>query len=100
MNVPEVSPEGAKRRMERRDAYVYLDVRTVPEFIGGHPPGALNIPVAILSTSVADGDAVHLGEGGSGRAQAVGRGVAGDGARRVLDVEVSLLLHGRHQTLR
>ena len=49
MNVPEVSPEGAKRRMERRDAYVYLDVRTEPEFIGGHPPGALNIPVAFLS---------------------------------------------------
>ncbi len=49
MNVPEVSPEGAKRRMERRDAYIYLDVRTVPEFIGGHPPGALNIPVAFVS---------------------------------------------------
>jgi rhodanese-related sulfurtransferase len=38
-----VSPEEADRLM-REDAYIYLDVRSVPEFEVGHPAGAYNVP--------------------------------------------------------
>ena len=34
--------------METED-YVYLDVRSVPEFEAGHPPGAYNIPIAHMT---------------------------------------------------
>lgn len=46
MAIPEVTPDQAKARLDSRQGYVYLDVRTVPEFNNGRPPGALNIPVA------------------------------------------------------
>ncbi len=29
-----------------REGYVYVDVRSVPEFEGGHPEGAYNVPFA------------------------------------------------------
>ena len=45
-NISEVTPAEAKRLLDMDDSYVYLDVRTVSEFIDGHVPGALNIPVA------------------------------------------------------
>ena len=46
MAIPEITPEQAKTRLDSGQGYVYLDVRTVPEFNNGRPPGALNIPVA------------------------------------------------------
>ena len=30
----------------RREGYLYLDVRSVPEFEQGHPEGAYNVPIA------------------------------------------------------
>ena len=39
-----VSPEEAKRLLDDEE-YAYLDVRSVPEFGAGHPPGAYNIPL-------------------------------------------------------
>lgn len=57
MRVPEISPEGAKRRMEHSDDYCYVDVSTVPEFLSGHPPNALNIPIAFLNPSTGQMDA-------------------------------------------
>ena len=39
-----VSPEEALGLMEK-DGYVYVDVRSVPEFEAGHPKNALNIPI-------------------------------------------------------
>ncbi len=45
MNMIEIQPDEAKRLLDG-GGYVYLDVRTVPEFVNGHPPAALNIPVA------------------------------------------------------
>jgi rhodanese-related sulfurtransferase len=44
MAVKRVSPEEAWALMEQ-DGYVYVDVRSVPEFQGGHPKGAYNIPI-------------------------------------------------------
>ena len=38
-----ISPEDALERMEDDD-YMYVDVRSVPEFEGGHPEGAYNVP--------------------------------------------------------
>lgn len=46
-----VSPEDAKKLMDE-EGYVYLDVRSIPEFEQGHPEGAYNIPL------------LHRGEGG------------------------------------
>ena len=45
MTVRKVSPQEAQDLVER-EGYVYVDVRSVPEFEGGHPAGACNVPVA------------------------------------------------------
>jgi rhodanese-related sulfurtransferase len=45
MTVKKVSPAEARALMER-EGYVYVDVRSVPEFEGGHPEGAYNVPFA------------------------------------------------------
>jgi rhodanese-related sulfurtransferase len=39
-----VSPEEARDLMDK-DGYVYVDVRSVPEFAAGHATGAYNIPL-------------------------------------------------------
>jgi rhodanese-related sulfurtransferase len=44
MAVKRVSPEEARDLMSK-EGYVYLDVRSVPEFAAGHPTGAYNIPL-------------------------------------------------------
>src|SRR5205085_2220644 len=41
----EISPQEAYELMQRDPQVVYLDVRSVPEFEAGHPPGAINIPL-------------------------------------------------------
>jgi len=38
-----ISPEDALEKMEDGE-YAYVDVRSVPEFEGGHPEGAYNVP--------------------------------------------------------
>jgi len=38
-----VSPEEAKDLLE--EGYIYVDVRSEPEFEAGHVPGALNVPL-------------------------------------------------------
>lgn len=45
-----VSPEEAYDLMEDED-FVYIDVRTVAEYEGGHPEGAYNIPVKLRGAS-------------------------------------------------
>jgi rhodanese-related sulfurtransferase len=39
-----VSPQEA-RELQENDGYVYVDVRSVPEFQAGHPMGAFNVPL-------------------------------------------------------
>ena len=51
MNIRRVSPTEALE-LVRTQGYVYVDVRSVPEFERGHPEGAYNVPIA------------HLGPGG------------------------------------
>ena len=50
MSVKRVSPEEAKTLIED-EQYAYLDVRSIPEFDAGHPPGAYNIPIAHMTPS-------------------------------------------------
>ncbi|PYQ55378.1 MAG: rhodanese-like domain-containing protein [Acidobacteria bacterium] len=44
MAVKRITPEEARDLMDK-DGYVYLDVRSVPEFAAGHPTGAYNVPL-------------------------------------------------------
>ncbi len=48
MPIAQVTPEEAKRLLDS-GGFVYLDVRTVPEFVNGHAPSALNIPVVEMN---------------------------------------------------
>jgi len=51
MPVRRVPPAEASRLIAE-EGYVYLDVRSIPEFDGGHPTGAYNVPL------------LHMGPGG------------------------------------
>ena len=53
MPIRRVSPEEAFDLMQN-DGWVYLDVRSIPEFEEGHPSGAFNVPL------------LHRGPGGGG----------------------------------
>jgi rhodanese-related sulfurtransferase len=44
MNVKRVSPEEADTLL-KEEGYVYVDVRSIPEFDAGHTAGAYNIPL-------------------------------------------------------
>ena len=44
MPVKRVSPDEAKEIIDN-EGYVYLDVRSLPEFEAGHPTGAYNVPL-------------------------------------------------------
>ena len=41
----ELSPQEAYELMQSDPEYLYLDVRSVPEFEAGHAQGAINIPI-------------------------------------------------------
>jgi rhodanese-related sulfurtransferase len=43
--IEQTTPEAAQQLM--RQGHRYIDVRTEQEFAGGHPTGAVNIPVAV-----------------------------------------------------
>jgi rhodanese-related sulfurtransferase len=45
-----ISPQEALAKMN--EGYVYVDVRSEPEFVEGHPVGAVNVPI------------MHIGAGG------------------------------------
>ncbi len=44
MTVKRVSPQEAET-LVKEEGYVYVDVRSIPEFDAGHPAGAYNIPL-------------------------------------------------------
>jgi rhodanese-related sulfurtransferase len=44
MSFKRVSPKEACELMDR-DGYVYVDVRSIPEFEAGHPESAYNVPL-------------------------------------------------------
>jgi rhodanese-related sulfurtransferase len=45
MEIKRITPEEAKQLLDSQAGYIYLDVRTVPEFNAGHVPAAKNVPV-------------------------------------------------------
>ena len=47
MSVNQVSPQEALKVLEEHEGAIYLDVRTVPEYVAAHPRGAMNVPVLI-----------------------------------------------------
>lgn len=51
MSIPQIKPKEASAKLAD-GCTVYLDVRTVPEFVSGHAPGAINIPVAEMNPMV------------------------------------------------
>jgi rhodanese-related sulfurtransferase len=52
----QLTPEEALEKMEEED-YVYIDVRSINEFEGGHPEGAYNIPLKhMLPGGMADNE--------------------------------------------
>jgi rhodanese-related sulfurtransferase len=44
MDIKRITPQEALELMED-EGYQYVDVRSVPEFEGGHPEGAYNVPL-------------------------------------------------------
>lgn len=44
MDIKRVSPHEAHSLVEN-DGYVHIDVRSVPEFVNGHPKGSYNVPL-------------------------------------------------------
>jgi rhodanese-related sulfurtransferase len=46
MTVKQISSQEAYELLQKELDSVYIDVRTVPEFLAGHPKDAVNIPVA------------------------------------------------------
>jgi rhodanese-related sulfurtransferase len=47
----QINPQEAQHSLQEEKYTIYLDVRTVPEFVNGHPPSALNIPVVLPDPS-------------------------------------------------
>lgn len=48
----EVSAQEAFELMQNDPDYIYLDVRSVPEFEAGHPQNAINIPIMHFTPGV------------------------------------------------
>jgi rhodanese-related sulfurtransferase len=46
MAIKEITPQEAHDLLKANPEAVYIDVRTEREFAGGHPVGAVNIPIA------------------------------------------------------
>lgn len=46
MPIKDITPQQAHELLTSNAGAVYIDVRTEREFANGHPPGAVNIPVA------------------------------------------------------
>lgn len=45
MSVQVINPTQAKDLLDSDDGYVYIDVRSMPEYEDAHPAGSLNIPI-------------------------------------------------------
>lgn len=66
MAIKEITPQQAHDLLQNDPAAIYIDVRTPREFAGGHPQGAVNIPVAFPDPArgmVMNADFVKVVEG-------------------------------------
>jgi rhodanese-related sulfurtransferase len=46
-DITRISPKEASDKLA--EGWTYVDVRTVEEFEAGHPPGAVNVPIALAA---------------------------------------------------
>jgi rhodanese-related sulfurtransferase len=99
MPVKRVSPEDAQRLMDE-EGYVYVDVRSIPEFEAGHPKGAYNVPwkhmdaagvhdnddfVAIMETTFGKDAKLVVGCKSGGRSLAAAETLLEEGFSNVVD---------------
>lgn len=99
MPIERVDPKRAHELITEA-GYVYVDVRTVPEFEGGHPRGAFNVPFAqpgpsglvpnprfleVMRARFGRGDALVLGCLAGGRSLAAAELLEREGFARVVD---------------
>lgn len=45
MSYTDITPAEAQKLLDSDEDYVYVDVRSIPEFDNGHPKGAFNVPI-------------------------------------------------------
>lgn len=45
----QITAQQAHEQLQKDPDAIYVDVRTVDEFVAGHPDGAVNIPIALRS---------------------------------------------------
>lgn len=99
MSIKRVSPEEAQSLVEK-DGYVYVDVRSIPEFEAGHPRGAYNVPwkhmdaggasdnddfVAVMEAAFGKDAKIVLGCKSGGRSLAAAQTLVEEGFSQVVD---------------
>jgi rhodanese-related sulfurtransferase len=99
MPVKRVSPEEAQALVSE-GGYVYVDVRSVPEFEAGHPSGAYNVPwkhldargysdnpdfVAVMEGTFGKGARIVVGCKSGGRSLAAAEALLDEGFGEVVD---------------
>jgi rhodanese-related sulfurtransferase len=51
MSIHQITPQDAFKILEENAKAIYLDVRTVSEYVAGHPRAAMNVPVVMPNTT-------------------------------------------------
>ncbi|HCU24129.1 MAG TPA: rhodanese-like domain-containing protein [Deltaproteobacteria bacterium] len=51
MSIEQINPKQAKDILDQDPEAIYVDVRSIPEFLAGHPTGAVNIPIMHKNTT-------------------------------------------------
>ena len=103
MAIKNIGPETAKEILDKEDDAVYIDVRTEPEFLNGHVPKAVNIPVVwpdatrqmkpnpdfvkVVSAHFATGKRIIVGCQAGGRSQFAAELLAKDGFQDVSNMQ-------------
>ena len=64
MSIKTINPTQAKELLDSDQTYVYIDVRSMPEYEVAHPAGSLNIPIMHKESMgmVPNGDFVRVVE--------------------------------------
>ena len=87
--MPSILPTELAVRLARGEAVVIVDVRTAREYIGGHVPGAVNVPFTEIGARVSEitarcGDEIVVYCGHGPRAWIAGAWLRRRGFRRIL----------------
>lgn len=101
MPVKRVLPSAAAELLEQ--GYRYVDVRSIPEFVGGHPRGAFNVPIqhfiagrgmvpnpefeGVMARHFAKDDKIVLGCKSGGRSLRAAEFLAARGWTNVVDMQ-------------